>query len=55
MIDKIPEENDKFDIDVSGYNFNVLSVENKMIQSVLVTKLPELSADEEYAEEDNEN
>lgn len=40
-MDKIPEENEKFDIDVSGYNFKVLSVENKMIHTVLVTKLAE--------------
>ncbi len=39
QMDKIPEENEEFDIDVSGYHFKVLSVENKMIQSVLVTKL----------------
>lgn len=45
-MDKIPEENEKFDIDVSGYNFKVLSVENKMIHTVLVTKLTEVSDEE---------
>ena len=38
-LDRIPVENEEFDVDVDGYNFKILSVENKMIQSVLVTKL----------------
>lgn len=37
-MDKIPEENENFDIDVEGYNFKVLSVKNKMIETVLVTR-----------------
>lgn len=37
-MDKIPEEGEEFEVDVAGYNFKVLSVDNKMIQSVLVTK-----------------
>lgn len=40
-MDKIPEEDEEFDIDVDGYNFKVLSVKNKMIQTVLVTKKKE--------------
>ncbi len=40
-LDRIPGENEEFDIDVDGYNFKILSVENKMIQSVLVTRLKE--------------
>lgn len=40
-LDKIPEENEEFDIDVDGYNFKILSVENKMIHSVLVRRLME--------------
>lgn len=40
-IDKIPEENDKISINENGYTFRVLKIENKMIQKVLVTKLPE--------------
>lgn len=39
-LDKIPEENEEFEIDVDGYNFKIISVENKMIHSVLVTRLP---------------
>ena len=37
-MDRIPEENEDFDVDVDGYNFKILSVENKMIHSVLVTR-----------------
>lgn len=40
-MDKIPEEDEQFSVEVAGYEFKLLSVENKMIQSVLVTKLPE--------------
>ena len=43
-MDKIPEEDEEFSIDVGGYNFRILSVENRMIKSVLVTKLPEEEA-----------
>ena len=37
-LDKIPEPDEKFDVDFGGYNFKIQSVEHKMIQSVLVTK-----------------
>lgn len=40
-MDKIPEENEDFVVDVDGYEFRILSVENRMIKSVLVTKLPD--------------
>lgn len=40
-LDKIPEPDEQFDVDYKGFNFKLLSVENKMIQSVLVTRLPE--------------
>jgi len=39
-MDKIPDENEQFEITVEGFNFKVLSVENKMIHTVLVTKIP---------------
>lgn len=39
-MDKIPSEDEEFDVDVDGYNFKILSVENKMIHRVLVTRLP---------------
>jgi putative hemolysin len=37
-MDKIPEENEQFEIEVDGYHFKIISVENKMIHSVLVTR-----------------
>ena len=40
-MDKIPEEDEEFSINVEGYEFRILQVENRMIKSVLVTKLPE--------------
>lgn len=40
-MDKIPDEDEEFETSVDGYHFKVLSVKNKMIQSVLVTKLSE--------------
>ena len=39
-MEKIPEEDDEnFSIEVEGYQFTILRVENRMIQSVLVTRL----------------
>ena len=40
-LDRIPEPDEEFDVDHEGYNFKILSVENKMITSVLLTRLPE--------------
>ncbi len=40
-IDKIPNEDEHLSADAFGYHFEILHVENKMIQSVKVTKLPE--------------
>ncbi len=40
-MDKIPEPDEVFEIDYEGYHFKILAVENKMIQSVLVSKLSE--------------
>lgn len=40
-LDKIPEPDEQFDVDYGGFNFKILLVENKMIQSVLVTRLSE--------------
>ncbi|MBR1930234.1 MAG: HlyC/CorC family transporter [Lachnospiraceae bacterium] len=45
-LDRIPEPDEQFDVDYEGYNFKILSVENKMIQSVLVTKLPQSALEE---------
>lgn len=53
-LDRIPEENEEFDIDVGGYNFKILSVENKMIQSVLVTKIKQTESEESTEQKDEE-
>lgn len=49
-LDRIPDENEAFEVEVEGYLFKILSVSNKVIQRVLVTKLPE-----EVNAEDAEN
>ena len=51
QMDRIPEENEDFSVDVCGYNFKVLTVENKMIHTVLVKKIEEI----ENIEEEQEN
>lgn len=50
-LDRIPEPDEDFNVDYKGYNFKILSVENKMITSVLVTKLPE-EAEKQVKEEE---
>ena len=40
-IDKIPNEDDRIVVETNGYCFKVLTVENKIIQKVSVTKLSE--------------
>ena len=52
-LDRLPEEDEDFSIDVDGYNFKIQSVERMMIKSVLVTKNPEKPR--ERAEEETEN
>lgn len=54
-MDHIPEPGEQFDVDYQGYNFKILSVENKMVQSVLVTKLPEPSGNGAEAGEDGQD
>ena len=41
LIGKIPSDNEVFSTTAYGYRFEILSVENKMIQSVHVVKQPE--------------
>lgn len=50
-MDRIPEPDEQFDVDYSGFHFKVLTVENKMIQSVLVKKLPEPAESQEESGE----
>lgn len=40
-LDHIPEPGEEFAVDYQGYHFKILSVQNKVIQSILVTKLPD--------------
>lgn len=41
LIDKIPGDHEQFEVARDGYLFQALSVENKMIQAVKVTPLPD--------------
>lgn len=50
LVDKIPNEDEVFSVKAFGYLFEVLAVENKMIKSVRVTKLPAGESDEEEPE-----
>lgn len=52
-LDRIPDEDEEFDTDYQGYNFKIISVQNKMIQSVLVTKLSVAEEEEESALDEN--
>lgn len=54
-LDRIPEPDEQFDVDYCGYNFKILSVENKMIQSVLVTRLAEETPPDEDDSEEKES
>jgi putative hemolysin len=38
-MDRIPENDEEFSIDIDGFTFKILAVENRMIKSVLVRKL----------------
>ena len=49
-LDRIPDPDEDFSVNVGGYNFKILSVDKHMIQSVLASKLPE----EVVSEEENE-
>ena len=49
-LDRIPEQDEDFSAVVDGYSFKILSVNNHMIQSVLVNKLPEQQVSEEEKE-----
>ena len=40
-IDRIPSEDDRISVNAFGYCFKILTVENKIIQKVQVTKIPE--------------
>lgn len=49
-LDRIPDQDETSEIPIGGYNFKIVSVEKNVIQSVLVTKLPEQEIDQMTAE-----
>ena len=52
-LDKVPEEDEHSEIQEKGYSFQILSVANKIIDKVKVTKLPqEDEADKEETEKE---
>lgn len=51
-MEHIPEPDEDFDCDYGGYNFKVLSIDNMRVQSVLVTKLPEETAEKTELKEE---
>ena len=46
-LDRIPDNDEDFEIAVDGYNFKILSVQNHMVESVLLTKLPQEAEEKE--------
>jgi putative hemolysin len=38
-LDRIPDEDENFEVEVDGYNFKIVKVEKNVIQSVLVTRV----------------
>lgn len=50
QLDRIPGEDEQPEITYEGYSFKVLSVENKTIESVLISKLPETITNIEITE-----
>lgn len=53
-LEHIPAPDEQFDTTVDGYNFKILTVENKMISQVLVTRLPEAASGKKAAKEEPE-
>lgn len=54
-LDRIPEKDETPEIQIGGYNVKIMSVEKNVIQSVLVTKIPEEVSAEEQLEGFGEN
>lgn len=51
LIDKIPGENEQFEVEDQGWHFHIISVKNKMILTVKVTKIEAAPGRDEEAEE----
>ena len=49
-LDRIPDPDEDFEVKVGGYNFKILSVQNHMVTSVLLQKLPEETEEKEEDE-----
>ena len=53
-MDKIPEEDEEFSINVDGYEFKIKQVENRMIKSVLVKRLPDKKGEKDALQSEEE-
>ena len=51
-LDRIPEEGEDTELQIDGYQFKILKVEKNVIQSVLVTKVPDEETPSEAQEEE---
>ncbi len=49
-LDRIPDNDEDFETSECGYNFKILSVQNHMVENVLLAKLPEETEPEEKKE-----
>lgn len=45
-LDRIPQEDEDSEVEFEGYIFKIISVENKMIRSVKVTRVPDVQTEE---------
>ena len=52
-LDRIPEEDEDTELEIDGYRFKILKVEKNVIQSVLVTKVPDEETPSETQEEES--
>lgn len=50
-LDRIPQEGERPEVEYLGYRFSVTKVENKMIHTVRVSRIPEESKEKEAAED----
>ena len=50
LIDKIPGDNEQFEVEDQGWCFQVVTVKNKMIQTVKVTKIEVLPEETEESQ-----
>lgn len=54
-LDRIPDEDEKYEIEIDGYTFKIVKVEKNVIQSVLVTKTARDESNPEIDENASEN